>query len=72
MSSLKTGLAALSSNAKKLVVIFTIVEVVILTLWLDALGIGTSILPDSNALAIGLLLIGLTIEHFIAAAAGKV
>ena len=62
----------LPAEAKRLIAVFTGVEVVVLTLWLDALGIGLGLLPDNQLLAAGILFVGLLVEHLIAGVAGKV
>lgn len=62
----------LPAEAKRLIGAFTVIETVILTLWLDALGIGLGLLPDNQLLAAGILFVGLLVEHLIAGVAGKV
>jgi len=62
----------LSPQAKRLILIFTVVEVVVLTAWLDALGIGLGVVPNNQILAVVIIALGLYLEHLIAGVAGKV
>lgn len=70
---LKSLIDSLSKKALKLVIIFTVVETIVLTVWLLilfpsllSLGVGTQI---KAALV---LLVGLFIEHILAAVSNKV
>jgi hypothetical protein len=69
---MKLPLSLLSKRARQLILAFTVVEVVVLTLWLDALGIGLGIVPNNQLLAAVILAVGLYLEHLIAGIAGKV
>lgn len=66
----------LTAEAKRLIVVFTVVETVILTLWLDAIFpanlLGFSVLAESPVVAIVVLFVGLLVEHLIAGVSGRV
>lgn len=53
-----------------LIAIFTVVETVVLTLWLYLLGVPASVMLDNGGIAAIVLFVGLFLEHSIAIAAG--
>ena len=60
----------LSGKQIGLIVLFTIIELVTLTVWLILLGVPISITSNTAIIAATVLFIGLLIEHAIAIIAG--
>jgi hypothetical protein len=52
-------------------VIFSAIETVILTVWLVLLKLGTGLPTQTQALAAGVLFVGLLLEHVVAYNVGK-
>jgi len=60
----------LSGKQIGLIVLFTIIELVTLTVWLILLGVPISITSNTAIIAATVLFVGLLIEHAIAIIAG--
>jgi len=60
----------LSGKQIGLIILFTIIELVTLTVWLMLLGISISVPTNTAIIAATVLFIGLLIEHAIAIIAG--